>query len=92
MENLELFRQEVREWLEENCPPSMRTPLVPEEEVWGGRNAEYVNPESKLWLDRMGAKAGLLQNFQQNMVEVVLIETKQKYCIKSFLKLRLDLR
>ncbi len=34
----------------------MRTPLVPEEEVWGGRNAEYVNPESKLWLDRMGAK------------------------------------
>ena len=49
MEHLEQFRQEVRDWLEENCPPSMRTPLVPEEEVWGGRNAEYVNPESKLW-------------------------------------------
>ena len=56
MENLELFKKEVREWLEENCPPSIRTPLVPEEEVWGGRNAEYVNPESKLWLDRMGEK------------------------------------
>ena len=51
MENLEQFREEVRNWLEENCPPSIRTPLVPEEEVWGGRNAEYVNPESKLWLE-----------------------------------------
>ena len=56
MSDLEIFRQEVSEWLEENCPPSMRTPLVPEEEVWGGRNAQYVNPESKLWLERMGEK------------------------------------
>ena len=48
MDNLESFRLEVREWLEKNCPPTMRTPLIPEEEVWGGRNAEYVNPESKL--------------------------------------------
>ena len=34
----------------------MRTPMVPEEIVWGGRNAEYVNPESKLWRDRMAEK------------------------------------
>jgi alkylation response protein AidB-like acyl-CoA dehydrogenase len=26
------------------------------DEVWGGINAVYKNPESKLWLDRMGAK------------------------------------
>jgi len=62
MEHLEQFRQEVRDWLEENCPPSMRTPLVPEEEVWGGRNAEYVNPESKLWLERMGEKGWTAPN------------------------------
>ena len=62
MEHLEHFRQEVRDWLEENCPPSMRTPLVPEEEVWGGRNAEYVNPESKLWLERMGNKGWTAPN------------------------------
>jgi acyl-CoA dehydrogenase len=53
---LEAFRDSTRTWLEENCPPSMRTPMVPEEIVWGGRDAEYVNPESKLWLDRMGEK------------------------------------
>ena len=62
MEHLEQFRQEVRDWLEENCPPTMRTPLVPEEEVWGGRNAEYVNPESKLWLERMGEKGWTAPN------------------------------
>jgi len=53
---LEAFRDSTRTWLEENCPPSMRTPMVPEEIVWGGRDAEYVNPDSKLWLDRMGEK------------------------------------
>ena len=53
---LERFRQETRDWLEENCPASMRTPMPPEEVVWGGRNAEYANPDSKLWLERMAAK------------------------------------
>ena len=53
---LEQFRAETRDWLEENCPASMRTPMPPEEVVWGGRDAEYANPDSKLWLERMAAK------------------------------------
>ena len=57
MEALEKFRQETRAWLEENCPPSMRTPMASEDEtVWGGRNAKYKNPEAKLWLDRMASR------------------------------------
>jgi alkylation response protein AidB-like acyl-CoA dehydrogenase len=56
MDMLEDFRQEVRAWLEENCPPSMRTPQPEEETVWGGRRATYKNPEAKLWLDRMAAR------------------------------------
>ena len=56
MSELEQFRQETRAWLEENCPASMRTPAPEEEMVWGGRNATYVNPDSKIWLERMGAK------------------------------------
>ena len=56
MEHLEQFRQEVRDWLEENCPPSIRTPLVPEEEGRGGRKAEYGKPEAKEGLERMGGK------------------------------------
>jgi len=59
MEQLENFRQEVKSWLDENCPASMRNgadPAIPTDEVWGGRKAEYKNPESKIWLDRMGQK------------------------------------
>ena len=45
---LEQFRAETRAWLEENCPPSMRTPQVEDEIVWGGRREKFKNPESKL--------------------------------------------
>jgi len=55
-EQLEEFRLETRKWLEENCPPSMRTPMPDDELVWGGRNAVFKNAESKVWLDRMGEK------------------------------------
>ena len=56
MEALDTFRQETKAWLEENCPPSMRTPMPEEETVWGGRNAKFANPDAKLWLDRMAAR------------------------------------
>jgi len=52
----ETFRAETRSWLEENCPPSMRTPMKDDEIVWGGKRGTFKNPESKLWLDRMGEK------------------------------------
>jgi alkylation response protein AidB-like acyl-CoA dehydrogenase len=56
MDALETFRQETRAWLEENCPQSMRTPMPEREMPWGGRNAEFPNPDTKLWLDRMAER------------------------------------
>jgi alkylation response protein AidB-like acyl-CoA dehydrogenase len=56
LDQLERFREETREWLEENCPPSKRGTYHPEETTWGGRNPVFKNPESKIWLERMGAK------------------------------------
>ena len=53
---LDQFRAETRDWLEENCPQSMRTPQVEDETVWGGRREKFKNPDSKLWLDRMAEK------------------------------------
>lgn len=56
MSNLDTFRTETRAWLEDNCPASMRTPMPEEESPWGGRNAQWPNPDSKVWLDRMAGR------------------------------------
>lgn len=53
---MEAFRQEVRDWLDANCPESMRTTGSEEETVWGGRNAEYPSEDAKQWLEAMGGK------------------------------------
>ena len=50
------FREEARDWLAENCPPTIRRPAGPGEGTGGGRRATYPNPEVKLWLDRMAEK------------------------------------
>ena len=46
MQNLEVFRDDVRGWLDENCPESMRTPMDASEQPGGGRNASYANPDT----------------------------------------------
>ena len=57
MSNLEAFRLETREWLEANCPESMRSPYRSDEDLcWGGRNAEFASEDQKLWLDRMAGR------------------------------------
>ena len=48
------FREEVRDWLEDNCPPSMRDGKGGS--TGGGRRATYPNPELKVWLDRMAER------------------------------------
>ena len=50
------FREEARDWLEDNCPPTIRQPPGSGEGTGGGRRATYPNPEAKLWLDRMAEK------------------------------------
>ena len=56
MSDLSTFRTETRTWLEANCPASMRTPMPEEETVWGGRNQQWANEDSKLWLESMAEK------------------------------------
>ena len=45
------FREEVRDWLAENCPPTMRDGRGGS--TGGGRRATFPNPDLKVWLDRM---------------------------------------
>ncbi len=50
-ETLEPFRQEIRAWLEENCPESMRTAMPIDEMPSGGKRTEYKNPDTRRWME-----------------------------------------
>lgn len=51
--HLEKFRFETRAWLEQNCPPEMRLPLVEAERCWGGKKWTFHSAAQRVWLQRM---------------------------------------
>ena len=53
MSNITEFRHATRDWLAANCPPSMRTRMVPGEDIAGGSKRRSTNPEAYVWLERM---------------------------------------
>ena len=54
---LDSFRRETRAWLEENCPPEMRTPPRSDADVcWGGRKFRPSSPAQAEWLHVMGER------------------------------------
>nr|WP_220810798.1 acyl-CoA dehydrogenase family protein [Cupriavidus sp. UME77] len=54
---METFRQEVRAWLQAQCPPEMRQPVRNEDDIcWGGRKFRFQSEAQRLWLARMGDK------------------------------------
>ena len=57
MTSSEEFRQETKDWLEANCPQSMRQPFGSEADAcWGGRNFVFQSEDQKQWLDSMASK------------------------------------
>ena len=55
-EDLERFRAQTRAWLEANCPPEMRQPVVDDERCWGGRKWVFHSEAQRVWLERMAAR------------------------------------
>lgn len=53
LDNLDLFRSEVRQWLDLNCPASQRQPMTPDQQYWGGRRGEFASEDAKIWHQRM---------------------------------------
>ena len=51
--DMDEFRAEVAQWLEANCPPGMRKPIVAEEMVWGGSNVTFSSEDQRVWFERM---------------------------------------
>ncbi|MDG1731440.1 MAG: acyl-CoA dehydrogenase family protein [Thalassotalea sp.] len=56
MSDLAQFKQEVRTWLEANCPMSLRTPTPDGELIWGGSEVNFTFDDQRLWFDRMRDK------------------------------------
>jgi acyl-CoA dehydrogenase len=56
MIGIDEFRLDVRQWLEANCPPEMRCPLVEAERCWGGKRWRFHSDAQRLWLERMVSK------------------------------------
>lgn len=60
------FRRDARQWLEENCPSSMRTPSAGEADiVWGGRNASFSSEDQKVWMERMAERGWTVPTWPQ---------------------------
>ncbi len=54
---LDDFREATRRWLEEHCPPSMRTPPGDGDDgVWGGKTSAPLDPAARAWLDAMASR------------------------------------
>ncbi len=90
MTKLEEFREETRAWLEENCPQSMRTPMVEEEMVDGGSKHRSTNPDSYVWLDRMAEKGWTVPNWPKEYGGADL--TKDEYVVLLEEMTRIDAR
>lgn len=53
MQEIEQFRMDTRQWLEENCPSAMRLPITPDEMVWSGSQVSFTSAEQRQWFERM---------------------------------------
>ena len=54
MSSSDTFRADVRQWLEANCPPSMRTPIRTNDDmVSGGSRISFSTEDQRLWFERM---------------------------------------
>jgi len=57
MDDLGEFREDVRAWLEANCPPEMREPMRDESDAcWGGRNPVFKSEAQKHWMEAMAER------------------------------------
>jgi len=66
MPDLDVFRAEIRIWVDANCPAEMRMPVRDEDDVcWGGRNFTFKDEAQKRWLEACVAKGYTVPDWPQ---------------------------
>ncbi len=87
MSDLEQFKNEVTAWLEENCPPSQRTPAKADELVYGGSKCVFPSEDAKLWLKRMADKGWTVPSWPKQYGGGGLSAKEEKVLKKAMKKL-----
>ena len=65
MTDLEQFRDDVRHWLEQNCPESQRQPATADDQYWGGRRGTVPSEDAKIWYERMRDRGWIAPEWPQ---------------------------
>lgn len=51
------FQAELRDWLDANCPQSMRDGSSDEADIcWGGKDWQFTSDDQRIWLNRMAGR------------------------------------
>lgn len=86
VETTEKFAANIAEWIEKNCPESMRTPMGHDDVFWGGRNPEFQTPDTKLWFEAMRDKGYLAPTWSQEFGGAGLSVDEAKILQQQLLK------
>ena len=65
MSDLDLFREETRQWLNANCPDSQRQPVKTTELINPGSKQVFPSEDAKLWFERMRDKGWTCPDFPE---------------------------
>ncbi len=85
---LESFREETREWLEQNCPESQRQPITPEGVIWPGKNQTFPSDDAQLWFERMRDKGWTCPDFPTEYAGAGLDRAEEKILREEMARLR----
>ncbi len=63
MSDLDIFREQTRQWLDANCPESQRQPIKTTELINPGSKQVFPSADAKLWFERMRDKGWTCPDF-----------------------------
>jgi alkylation response protein AidB-like acyl-CoA dehydrogenase len=83
------FRKETRNWLEVNCPLTMRGQVKDINDLyWGGRHGKFPTDDHKVWFDRMRTKDWIAPHWDQKYGGGGLSDREHKILMEEMVRLR----
>ena len=82
------FREELRGWLEANCPAEMRNGAGAEENIcWGGKNWTFQSDAQRTWLDRMAARGLTVPTWPKDCGGAGLTRAQEKIFLQEMARI-----